>query len=143
MYTDPRFTLQANGISPTPQRLAILTYLLTHRRHPTVDDMYEALQKDIATLSKTTVYNTVRLFVEKGLLKELTIDDNEIRYDIETDFHGHFKCTVCGRTYNFPVSLSGYDPALNGFNIRQQDVFFQGICPECSQHNRTTHERSF
>ena len=52
-------------IKPSVQRLAVMTYLLEHRTHPTVDEIYSELQDKIPTLSKTTIYNTLKLFVEK------------------------------------------------------------------------------
>lgn len=61
--------LLANGIRPSPQRLAIMNYLLTHRTHPTVDEVYQGLCNEIKTLSRTTVYNTLRMFAEKKLHK--------------------------------------------------------------------------
>ncbi|HPK44931.1 MAG TPA: transcriptional repressor, partial [Spirochaetota bacterium] len=59
--------LESKGISPSYQRLKILEYLDQNRSHPTVDEIYSALLPLIPTLSKTTVYNTVSLFVQQGL----------------------------------------------------------------------------
>ena len=73
--------LQHYGIHPSVQRIAIMDYLLKHRTHPTVDEVYVALYKDIPTLSKTTVYNTLRLFSEQGAALMLTIDERKICFD--------------------------------------------------------------
>ena len=65
-------TLQNYGIHPSVQRIAIMDYLLKNHTHPTVDEVYVALCKVIPTLSKTTVYNTLRLFSEHGAALMLT-----------------------------------------------------------------------
>ena len=57
-------TLVKYGIHPSVQRIAIMDYLIKHRTHPTVDEVYTALSDEIPTLSKTTVYNTLKLFAE-------------------------------------------------------------------------------
>ena len=67
--------LQSYDIRPSVQRLAIMQYLLTHRTHPTIDEIYRELSSTIPTLSRTTVYNTLKLFVKKGASQLLTIDD--------------------------------------------------------------------
>ena len=88
--------------------------------------------EEIPTLSKATVYNTLKTLVEIGVVKELQIENNEARYDIITDFHGHFKCEQCGKIYNFDIDLNnaGFS-GLNQFLIKQKDVYFKGVCPDC------------
>ena len=71
-------TLQNYGIHPSVQRIAIMDYLLKNHTHPTVDEVYVALCKVIPTLSKTTVYNTLRLFSEHGAALMLTIDEKKV-----------------------------------------------------------------
>ena len=67
--------LQNHNIKPSVQRIAIMTYLMEHRTHPTVDEIYTALAPSIPTLSKTTVYNTLKLLSEQGAAQTLTIDE--------------------------------------------------------------------
>lgn len=125
-------TLKEKGLSLSHQRLKVLEYLSSHNNHPTVEEIYQSLQKEIPTLSKATVYNTLKTLVEIGVVKELQIENNEARYDIITDFHGHFKCQQCGKIYNFDIDIN--DTAFSGLNhfmIKQQDVYFKGICPDC------------
>jgi len=57
------------------------------------------------SLSKTTVNNTLRILVGTGLIRIITIEDNEIRYDIVVENHGHFKCESCGTIYNFRIDV--------------------------------------
>ena len=76
--------LLSYGIKPSVQRIAIMDYLLKHRTHPCIDEIYMALCSEIPTLSKTTVYNTLKLFVEHGAAKMLTIDERNACFDADT-----------------------------------------------------------
>jgi Fur family transcriptional regulator, peroxide stress response regulator len=124
-------TLQQFDIKPSYQRIKILEFLNNHRIHPNVDQIYVALNPEIHTLSKTTVYNTLKLFVQKGLVQELTIDDNEVRYDIDTKEHGHFKCQECHNIYDFDLALYANIQGLKDFQIDSVDVYTRGICKVC------------
>jgi Fur family peroxide stress response transcriptional regulator len=124
--------LKLKHINLSFQRLKVLEYLAQNHNHPTVDRIYTDLQRDISTLSRTTVYNTLRILLEAGLVRTITIEDNEVRYDIEVKDHGHFKCESCGTIYNFSVdmdSLTSKD--LSRFMINDRSVYFKGICPSC------------
>lgn len=66
--------LSGFGVKPSLQRLAIMEYLMTHRTHPTADEIFNALSPSMPTLSKTTVYNTLKLFAEQGAVLSLDID---------------------------------------------------------------------
>ncbi|MFW5543958.1 MAG: Fur family transcriptional regulator, partial [Prevotella sp.] len=73
--------LTEHGIRPSLQRLAILDYLIKHTNHPNVDEVYQAMCHDIPTLSKTTVYNTLRMFADNHVAQMITIDDHRVCYD--------------------------------------------------------------
>ena len=85
-------------IKPSVQRIAIMDYLLNHKTHPCIDEIYTALCKEIPTLSKTTVYNTLKLFVEHGAAKMLTIDEKNACFDGDVHPHAHFQCKVCNKS---------------------------------------------
>ncbi|NLY42525.1 MAG: transcriptional repressor [Clostridiaceae bacterium] len=121
-----------NNIKPSYARIKIMEYLIQQKNHPNVDEIYTELVKDIPTLSKTTVYNTLNLFNEAGLIKVITIEENEARFDADTSEHGHFKCENCNKIYDFFVKLEGIEiSGLENFKIRQKDIFFKGICAKC------------
>ncbi len=124
--------LKKRDINLSYQRLKVLEYLTLNRCHPTVDQIFTNLHRDIPTLSKTTVYNTLRILQEAGLIKVVTIEDNETRYDIDVEDHGHFKCKLCGKIYDFHTDMSSltFDD-LSNFRIDSKDVYFKGICPGC------------
>ena len=126
-------TIHRAGIKPSYQRLRIYRFLLQHPVHPTVDMIYKALTPEIPTLSKTTVYNTLKLFSDQGLIQTLTIEENENRYDADPSFHGHFRCQICGGIFDFAVAGSITPGAeLAGFHIRRRKLYFDGICLNCT-----------
>ncbi|NMA65169.1 MAG: transcriptional repressor [Clostridiaceae bacterium] len=120
------------NIKPSYQRIRILEYLDNHRIHPTVDRIFIDLQKEIPTLSKTTIYNTLNIFMDAGLVRVITIEDNETRYDIDTSDHGHFKCDECGEIYDFQINIEDIKPiGLSNFKITDKSVYFRGVCESC------------
>ena len=124
--------LKKKKIRLSHQRLKVLEYLTLNRCHPTVDQIYVDLQKEVPTLSKTTIYNTLSTLVESGLVRVVTIEDNETRYDIEIENHGHFKCESCGTIFNFNIEIESLPTEeLNSFKINDKNVYFKGICPRC------------
>ena len=132
LFKDLSTELITKNIRPSFQRLKILEYLIKNPCHPTVDQIYKDLQSEIPTLSKTTIYNTLDLFHEAGLVQVLTIEDNETRYDIITKTHGHFKCEKCGAISNFTVDIDSLIPEeLTGFKVMDKNVYFKGVCPKC------------
>lgn len=124
--------LLKRNIAPSHQRVMILKYLVENQCHPTVDQIFSALRGIIPTLSKATVYNTLNTFIGAKLVRVLSIEDNETRYDIVTETHGHFKCSSCGRIYNFAVDIDRYvSEDLRDFQIAEKNVYFKGVCQTC------------
>lgn len=110
--------------------------MVNHKTHPTVDEIYSSLVSEIPTLSKTSVYNTLSLFVEKGLAQIITIEDNIARFDADTSVHGHFQCKSCGKIYDFSVKLDSIQSSLSSeFIVDEIYVYYKGICPYCKNKN--------
>lgn len=126
--------LASFGIRPSIQRVMIYEYLLTHRTHPTVEEIYEALSPKLSTLSKTTIYNTVALFEEKGAALILNIDEKKQHFDGYTHAHAHFLCRQCRRVYDLPYPKMTMEEMPEGFVITQTDVSYKGCCPECNSN---------
>lgn len=128
--------LLQKGVKPSYQRIKILDYLIAEKNHPTVSDIYHAIVQEIPTLSKTTVYNTLNLFIQHNIVIEVLIEENEVRYDFAEMEHGHFKCSRCGMVVDFemPASLSSPEE-LKGFRIEENHVYLKGICPRCQTTN--------
>lgn len=112
-----------------------MKFLLDNCTHPTVDAIYTGLHASMPTLSKTTVYNTLKLLVEKGAVNQLTIDERNACYDADTSQHAHFLCNCCGRLMDVPVegiSLSRYSQLPEGTIVESSQLYFKGLCPECA-----------
>ncbi len=124
--------LKEKNIRLSHQRLKVLEYLTTNLNHPTADQIYTGLHNDIPTLSKTTVYNTLSTLTEAGLVKVITIEENEARYDINTHNHGHFKCEKCKKIYDFNIEIKKLEThELDGFQLNDKNVYFKGLCQQC------------
>lgn len=130
--SDLKAFLDGKGVKPSYPRLRILEYLVDFRSHPTAEEIYETLVKEMPTLSRTTVYNTLNLFVEEGVVIPIYISSNETRFDATVEDHGHFKCRGCGKVSDFSVDLGkcGINE-LNGYNVTAKSVVYRGFCPEC------------
>ena len=115
--------LQENGIRPSMIRIMVLEYLLEHRIHPTVEEVYGALLEKAPTLSKTSVYNTLHLLAEKNMILEITIDPVKVRYDADTSLHGHFKCDQCGEVWDFAVGQVQTSLSKE-FDIKTKEIYF-------------------
>lgn len=134
--SSPEFAkrLQRKNIRPTYPRIKVLEYLAAKMSHPTVDEIYSYLVKKIPTLSKTTVYNTLKIFVDAGLAKIVAIEENELRYDVIMHKHGHFKCESCEKIYDFALDIEALQAEeLTHFKIKEKNVLFYGICPQCNK----------
>jgi Fur family iron response transcriptional regulator len=82
--------LQAHGVNPTPQRLEIGALLLRRPVHLTADQILQQLRASGSAISKATVYNTLRLFTDHGLVREVVVDPGRVIYDSTTVPHHHF-----------------------------------------------------
>ena len=126
------------NIKPSMQRIAIMDYLMVHRVHPTADEIYNALYPTMPTLSKTTIYNTMKLFTEQGAVKALVIDEKNVRFDIDTSSHAHFMCLGCGCVYDLPIEnqeaiqLEGVGELI----ITEIHLYYKGYCKKCTEEKR-------
>jgi Fe2+ or Zn2+ uptake regulation protein len=124
--------LKEHDIAPSMQRVKILEYLRNYKTHPTADMIYQALVNDVPTLSKTTVYNTLKTFSEKGILVALSLFENEVRYEYNTDPHIHFKCIKCNKIYDLDKSYNRYENnTIDGHRVTEHHVNLKGICRSC------------
>ena len=121
-------------VKPSVQRMAIMDYMMTHFTHPSVDEIYNALSPKFPTPSRTTVYNTLKLFVEHGAVRMLTIDEHNACFDGDMSLHAHFLCKKCGKIYDMP--LQNHEDALLGVQVDGNEItevhqYFKGICKDC------------
>ncbi len=83
-------TLLRFGISPTPQRVEVAALLLERTQHLSADQVLARLLENDAPVSKATVYNTLGLFAERGLVREVMVDATKVFYDSNSSPHHHF-----------------------------------------------------
>ncbi|HEY4552782.1 MAG TPA: peroxide-responsive transcriptional repressor PerR [Bacillaceae bacterium] len=136
-------TLKETGVRITPQRHAILEYLIQSMSHPTADDIYKSLEGKFPNMSVATVYNNLRVFREAGLVKELTFGDSSSRFDFVTNDHYHIICDDCGKMVDF--HYPGLDEVehlashVTGFKVGHHRMEIYGTCPDCQKKSSTAH----
>ncbi len=130
-------TLKATGVRITPQRHAILEYLIKSMSHPTADEIYKALEGKFPNMSVATVYNNLRVFREVGLVKELTYGDSSSRFDYVTSNHYHVICEKCDKIVDFDYpaldEVEQLASHVTGFKVTHHRMEVYGICPECQK----------
>ncbi|MEI7028299.1 peroxide-responsive transcriptional repressor PerR [Paenibacillus sp. y28] len=128
--------LKTTGVRMTPQRHAILAYLLDTMSHPTADEIYRSLADRFPSMSVATVYNNLKVFIEAGLVKELTYGDDSSRFDADMSEHYHAICEQCGKIVDFEYpKLSDVEKEASrqsGFQVKGHRLEVYGVCPECA-----------
>ncbi|GLG02799.1 transcriptional repressor [Alicyclobacillus hesperidum subsp. aegles] len=128
--------LKKSGLRVTPQREAILQFLMDYQGHATVDDIYQSVHPTFPSMSVSTVYNTVKNFAQLGLVKEITVGDGPSRFDINVKPHHHLVCIQCGALIDFYMEEQPkfqLPPEATGFEIEDYHVEVKGICPACRE----------
>lgn len=125
--------LKEAGIRPSIQRLEILEYVSMSKTHPTADEIYTYAHQNNPTLSRTTVFSTVKLLAEKGLINDINISADSTRYDTMQEApHAHFICRYCKKIFDIPFDMSALS-APGDYVCDNVNVYFKGLCPDCNQ----------
>jgi Fur family transcriptional regulator, iron response regulator len=117
--------LRRQGITPTHQRMEIAHVLFTRREHMSADQILSLVNSRYAETSKATVYNTLKLFLEKKLIRELVVDPDKIVYDPNTEPHHHLYDVVSGRLTDIPadnIRIEGLPPLPQGTVAEGVDI---------------------
>lgn len=133
---DLRARLRAHGLPFTVQRQTIYDVLRRRVDHPTADALFEAVQRVLPRVSRTTVYRTLDTFVEAGLCTRVSHPGPSARYDPKTHRHHHLVCERCGAVVDLePDEVRGgsrlrlADPAIR---VSDYSVQFTGRCADCA-----------
>ena len=131
-----RSALQASGQRYTEQRAAVFGFLIGTDSHPTADEVYLAVRRDLPAISLATVYKSLETLVGCGLAVKLTYADQSARYDGRTDPHHHARCVACGRVLDLvgDVSRSEIDALRGperGFTVTGYRLELSGYCADC------------
>ncbi len=125
---DALAVLKDHGIQPTPQRIALAECILEETSHPTADQVWERVRSSCPTISRATVYNTLNLFVEKGILKAQVLREGTVVFDPFTAAHHHFIDEETGQIVDIPwdaVRVEG-SASLDGLEVREFQVVMRG-----------------
>lgn len=121
------------------QRNLILEIMTNNYSHPTADQIYEAAREKNPHISRGTVYRNLALLAEKGSVLKVNVPDGPDHYDSTLKQHYHFCCTSCYKMVDTPeqmvIELDGAVEQMTakGFLIREHNLIFTGLCPECNK----------
>lgn len=129
--------LRSRHISVTPQRVAVLSILESRRDHPNAEQIYQEVQRQMPAISFNTVYKTLEVFCQKGLVIKVNPLHEVARYDIETDHHAHLICRQCHSIIDLPEEVASAPPlseeAQAGFQVERYSLTYWGLCPQCQK----------
>ena len=125
--------LRHTGLKITPQRMAILEILEGNTRHPSANMLYGDVKKKFPMISFATVYKTLKVLEEVGEIQGLTIADNKVNFDPNTEPHHHFLCSQCGRIIDVAPGVDSQLCDLEGHVVEKYQIYYYGICLKC--HN--------
>lgn len=120
--------LKDQGIRPTAQRLAIAGSVLHTDSHPSADEVWEDVQASFPMVSRATVYNTLNLFVDRGLLEALVVTEGRVVFDANVAPHHHFIDEDTGEIVDVPWDALKVRQVeeLQGFEVRGYQVVMRG-----------------
>ncbi len=129
-----RRSLESSGLRCTPQRYALLTFLMEQNRHPTAAEIFENVNRVDPRSSRATTYNNLRSLVQAGLVREVAVEGRAARFDAKGTRHHHFICDRCGNVediewYDVPAPAAG---SLGKRVLRECELIFRGLCPKCA-----------
>jgi Fur family iron response transcriptional regulator len=126
--TEVRRRLEARGIQPSAQRVAVAEFVLDTGAHASADEVLAAVSAAGASLSRATVYNTLNLFVEKGLLRQLVIAEGRVVFDPRTAPHHHFVDDDTGDIEDVDYDAVAVEQRapLAGMAVREMQVVLRG-----------------
>jgi Fur family transcriptional regulator, iron response regulator len=128
MQLDVVKLLRSHHVQPSAQRVAVGQYVLGTEEHPSADQIWEKVQARFPMVSRATVYNTLNLFVRKGLLRQLVLSEGKVVFDPKVEPHHHFIDEGTGRIHDVPweaVEVSRVN-SLKGFKVREYQVVMRG-----------------
>ena len=126
--------LKEKGLRVTHPRLAVLSYLAGAKHHPTAEEIGDAVNRDVATAARASIYNVLHSLRDAGLVGELVFQDAVVRYDANVGRHHHFVCTACGGLEDVPWDAVPPFPRRRlpgGHTVESVSVTLRGRCPAC------------
>lgn len=124
-----------NGYKVTTQRLAICKFILSRKDHPTAEQIYQWIRNEYPTISLGTIYKTLHLLKELGLVQELGFDEGSIRYDPDMELHINMVCSKCGKINDYKADnvKELWDVIISDLRIKpigqRIDIYYE--CEDC------------
>ena len=120
--------LERAGIRPSAQRVAIAAYVLATEDHPSADEVWNRVKADFPMVSRATVYNTLQLFREHGLVQQLVLAEGSVVFDPKVEPHHHFVDDATGAIHDIPWTALrvGKVDELEGVDVRDYMVVVRG-----------------
>ncbi len=126
-----------NRLKVTTQRLAICKFIVSRADHPSADQIYHALKTDYPTISLGTIYKTLGLLEELGLIQKLRFNESSIRYDPDMELHINMVCSKCGKIYDYKADnvKKMWDSIILdlGFKPKRQRIDIYYECDDCKE----------
>jgi Fur family iron response transcriptional regulator len=127
-HVDVVRVLEEHGIQPSAQRVAVGRYVLQSDEHPSADRVFQRVTAAFPMISRATVYNTLNLFVKKGLLHELVLAEGRSVFDPNVEKHHHFIDDESGAIADLPWDALEVKKVekLRGIDVREYQVVVRG-----------------
>jgi Fe2+ or Zn2+ uptake regulation protein len=127
-------SLESSGLRCTPQRYAVMEFLMDHTGHPTAAEIFKAVNHMDPRSSRATTYNNLRDLVRAGLVREVAVEGRAARFDARGMRHHHFVCDRCGNVedlewYEVPRPTSR---SLGKRLLRECELIVRGLCTKCA-----------
>lgn len=128
-------SLEDSGLRCTPQRYAVMAFLMESHRHPTAADIFAAVNRVDPRSSRATTYNNLRDLVQVGLVREVAVEGRAARFEAKGERHHHFICDRCGNVED----MEWYAPprpasrSLGKRVLRECELIFRGLCARCAR----------
>jgi len=128
---------RSHGLAVTHQRAIIYQSLMSFSGHPSPEEVFDRVRKQIPSISLATVYKTLHTFIESGLVRELSLHHGSLRVDTKLYPHHHLVCTGCKAVMDLdeeslrPATLVGKIP--KGFRVQRMSVEVHGLCADCAR----------
>jgi Fur family transcriptional regulator, peroxide stress response regulator len=134
-----RRSLEDKGLRCTPQRYAVMAFLMEQNRHPTAAEILKAVNRVDPRSSRATTYNNLRDLVQAGLVREVAVEGRAARYDAKGMRHHHFICDRCGNVEDIDW-FAVRRPAARSIGkrvLRDCELIFRGFCTKCAPRGST------
>ena len=129
--------LEGGGLRCTPQRYAVMAFLIECNKHPTAAEIYKAVNRADPRSSRATTYNNLRDLVRAGLVREVAVEGRSARFDAKGMQHHHFICDRCGTVEDIEwFKVPRPAPASLGKRVlRECELIFRGLCRKCASRH--------